>query len=180
ASRELEARVGARSEELQRNVARRDELRSAIAASERQLDEDVRAFGELKEQVRTADEASQELRAGFESQELRIREARRALEGVREEAGQLEVQRATAESDLSHLSASCIDTVQAAIEDVALEVARMEADGLLASPRAVEDAPEPAELEDGADIGGADAAPAPAAARTLTPDEMVADLRAKI
>ena len=180
ASRELEARVGARSEELQRNVARRDELRSAIAASERQLDEDVRAFGELKEQVRTADEASQELRAGFESQELRIREARRALEGVREEAGQLEVQRATAESDLSHLSASCLDTVQAAIEDVALEVARMEADGLLASPKAVEDAPEPAELEDGADIGGADAAPAPAAARTLTPDEMVADLRAKI
>jgi chromosome segregation protein len=75
------------------------------------------------------------------------------------------------------------------LEDVAAEVAKMEADGLLASPRAVEDTPDPAETEDLV-AGGSQAAPgAPsvplegtsaAPARTLTPDEMVADLRSKV
>ena len=137
AARELEERVVTRSEELQRNVARREELREGIAASERQLDEDLRTFDDLREQVKTADEASQELRGQFESQEVRIRDARRALEGVRDEASHLEVQRATAESDLGHLATSCVDTVQASLDEVAAEVAQMEQDGLLASPKAV-------------------------------------------
>jgi chromosome segregation protein len=177
AARELEQRVVARAGELQRNLARREELRNAIADSERQLDEDLRTFDDLKEQVRTADEASQELRGQFDAQEARIREARRSLEAVREEAGQLEVQRATAESDLAHLAATCSDTVQCTLDDVAAEVAQMAADGMLNSPRAVEDAPEPAELEEGAEVP-IEAAPAPS--RTLTPDEMVFDLRGKI
>ena len=189
AARELEQRVVSRSEELQRNVARREALRETITASERQLDEDLRTFDDLKEQVRTADEASQELRAQFEAQELRIREARRTLESVRGEAAQLEVQRATAESDLSHLATSCGDAVQCSLDEVAAEVAQMEAAGLLASPKAVEDAPEAAELEGAEgregveDVGHgfsrAEESPA-VPARTLTPDEMVADLRAKI
>ena len=179
AGRELEQRVAARTEELQRNIARREERRAAIVESERQLDEDLRTFDDLKEQVRTADETSQELRGQFESQEGRIREARRSLEAVREEAAQLEVQRATAESDLSHLSTSCSDTVQCTLDEVAAEVAQMEADGILASPKAVEDAPEAAELEEGAEAAPAEAAAA-ITTRTLTPDEMVADLRVKI
>ena len=189
ASRELEERAAARRVELERNVSRREELREAIAASERQLDEDVRTFDDLKEQVRDADETSQALRARFDAQESTIREARRGLEAVRDEASHLEVERATAESDLNHLASSCAETVQQTLADVAAEVEQMERDGLLASPKAVEDAPEPAELEgtdgvhgpagpatDGADATGA----APAAARTLTHDEMVADLRTKI
>jgi chromosome segregation protein len=157
----------------------------AIETSARELDEGLRTFDELKEQVRTADDASQELRGQFESLEIRIREARRALETVRDEAGQLEIQRATAESDLSHLASSCQETAQCSLDEVADEVARMEAEGLLASPRAVEDTPDAAELEgvDGRDaVEGATAAEAASAApaRPLTPDEMVADLRAKI
>jgi len=177
AARELEQRVVTRSEELQRNVSRRDELREAIAASERQLDDDVRTFEDLREQVRTADEASQELRGQFDAQEVRIREARKALETVRDEASRLEVQRATAESDLGHLATSCADTVQATLDEVAAEVAQMEQDGLLASPKAVEDTPEAAEIEDGAVVA---VEPVPAVSRTLTPDEMVTDLRAKV
>jgi chromosome segregation protein len=185
AARELAERAVARAAELQRNVARRDELRGAIEASERELDEGLRTFDELKDQVRIADEASQELRGRFDAQEVRIREARRALEAVREEAGQLEVQRATAESDLSHLAASCQETTQTSLDDVAAEVARMEADGLLASPKAVEDTPDAAEVEgvegregvEGARLEGTELAEG---TRTLTPDEMVADLRAKI
>ena len=185
AARELEQRVVTRAEELQKNVARREELRAAIAASERQLDDDLRTFDDLREQVRTADEASQELRGQFDAQEARIREARKALETVRDEASRLEVQRATAESDLAHLATSCVDTVQASLDEVSAEVAQMEQDGLLASPKAVEDTPEAAEIEDAAGVAPAvspaaeEAVPA-AASRTLTPDEMVTDLRAKV
>ena len=187
-ARELEERAAARSAELQRNVVRREELRVSIESSEKDLDEGLRTFDELKEQVRTADDASQALRAEFEAQELRIREARRALEAVRDEAAQLEVQRATAESDLSHLAASCEETVQSSLDAVAAEVARMEADGLLASPKAVEDAPDPAEVEgvearealEAADVRDGAQTGAATPGRTLTPDEMVADLRAKI
>ena len=182
AARDLEERAVARSAELQRNVVRREELRAAITSSEAELDEGLRTFDELKEQVRTADDASQQLRAEFESHEIRIREARRALEAIRDEAGQLEVQRATAEADLSHLATSCSETVQCSLDEVAEEVARMEDQGLLASPKAVEDAPDAAEVEGVEGVEGAavaEAAPA-APARTLTPDEMVADLRAKI
>ena len=178
AGRELEQRVVSRSSELERNVARREELRGGIAASERQLDEDLRTFDDLKDQVRAADEASQELRAQFDAQEARIKDARRSLEAVRDEAGQLEVQRATAEADLSHLAATCADTVQCTLDEVAAEVAQMEAEGLLASPRPVEDAPDAAEIGE----GEAEAAPEAAEKQSgiLTPDEMVADLRAKI
>ena len=186
AARELSERAVARAADLQRNVTRRDELRATIEASERELDEGLRTFDALKEQVRAADETSQELRARFDEQEARIREARKALEAVREEAGQLEVQRATAESDLSHLASSCQESTQASLDAVAAEVAQMEADGLLASPRAVEDTPDAAELEgsEARDAATAESAkPAdtqPSSSRTLTPDEMVADLRAKI
>jgi chromosome segregation protein len=185
AARELEARVVSRADELRRNSERREQLRDAIAASERQLDDDLRTFDDLKDQVRSADDASQALRAQFDAQDVRIREARRSLELVREEASGLEVQRATAESDLAHLSSSCLDAVQASLDDVAAEVDRMEQDGLLASPKAVEDAPAPEEAEGSEGSEGFEgregAAETPSSpARALTPDEMVADLRGKI
>ena len=148
AARELEQRVVARAEELQRNTARREELRDVdrrrpSASSTKGC---ARSMS-LKEQVRTADEASQELRGQFETQESRIREARRALEAVRDEASQLEVQRATAESDLSHLATSCTETVQASLDEVAAEVAQMEQDGLLPARRRSRTRPDAAEIE---------------------------------
>ena len=102
---------------------------------------------------------------------------------MRAEAAQLDVARATAESDLTHLSAACVETVQASLDEVSAEVEQLERDGLLASPRPVDDAPEPSEL-DGEGEPAAAAAPAeparPEAAPALTADEMVLDLRAKI
>ena len=183
AARELDQRVVTRAADLERNVTRRAELRDAIAESERQLAVDLRDFDDLKDHVRAADDASQALRTSFDAQEITIRDARRMLEAVRTEATQLEIERATAESDLTHLASSCVETVQATLDEVASDVQQMERDGLLASPRAVEDAPEPAETEDADAVaqascpaGERDAPPA----RTLTPDEMVADLRQKI
>jgi chromosome segregation protein len=184
AARELDQRVVARAADLDANVVRREDLRAGIAESERQLTIDLRDFDDLKDRVRAADEASQTLRASFEELDTVIREARRTLEGVRAEVSGLEVERATAESDLAHLASSCLESVQATLDEVAAEVQQMESDGLLASPRAVEDAPEPAET-DGVETAPAQSA-SPAAdgeavpGRTLTPDEMVADLRQKI
>ena len=79
---------------------RRSGLAESIGASESKLDAGLHSFDELRDRVRTADEASQSLRAAFEGLEGRIREARRSLETVRANAAQLEVTRATAESDL--------------------------------------------------------------------------------
>jgi chromosome segregation protein len=179
ASRELEARAAARAEDLARNIARREQLRLAIDESARLLDEHVRTFDELRDAVRVADEASQALRMQFEAQEHTIRDARRALEAIRTEASQLEVERATAEADLSHLAAACVDNTQATLDDVSAEVEQLERDGVLASPRPVDDAPDAAEVDEEAGTEPP-AEAAPAAARALTPDEMVADLRAKI
>ena len=183
AARELEHRVAQRREDLGRNQSRGTELGDAIVAAEARLDADLRTFDELREQVRVADGHSQELRAGFEQQEAVIREARRALEGIRSEVAQFDVARATAEADLTHLAASCAETVQATLDEVTADVAQLERDGLLASPKAVDDAPEPAEVEEEGAVAseaGDDVRPAAAETRTLTPDEMVADLRAKI
>jgi chromosome segregation protein len=193
-SRELETRLESRREHLQRTQTRRTEISEAIVASERRLDADVKTFDQLREQVRVADEHSQALRASFDEQELRIRESRRFLESVRAEVAHLDVERATAESDLAHLATSCSDSVQATLDEVTAEVDQLERDGLLAAPKAIDDAPEAAEVEDeGAEPGirtvPADGAEhderqpldAPAAeAKTMTPDEMVLDLRTKI
>ncbi len=183
AARELEQRVERRREDLERAVSHRTSLGESIVASEARLDADVHAFDQLREQVRVADERSQALRSGFEAQELVIREARKSLEGVRAEIARLDVERATAEADLTHLATSCSEAVQATLDEVTAEVAQFERDGLLASPRPVDDAPEAAEVEDepGAVTEPADEArTAPAETRTMTPDEMVADLRTKI
>ena len=182
--RELEARLTGRREELRRNEARREQLREAIATAEAALDADIKTFEELKENVRSAEERCLTLRSTFGEHEGRIKEARRVLENIRAEAAQLDVARATAEADLSHLAGSCAETLQATLDEVAAEVEQLERDGMLASPRPIDDAPEASELEgEGeAPAAGVDAADAakPEQGRTMTADEMVLDLRAKI
>jgi chromosome segregation protein len=179
---ELETRVSTRQDDLRRTQARRSSLVEAITSSEATLDAGLHSFDDLRDRVRRADEASQALRASFDEQEGRIREARRSLEVVRSEAAQLDVTRATAESDLTHLATSCIESVQATLDEVASEVAALEREGLLASPKPVDDAPDATEAEEEALAAAAETAPETpsAVAKTMTPDEMVADLRAKI
>jgi len=188
--RELETRVTTRREELIRAETGREQLQAGILAAETQLDADLHEFEDLRQSVRLAEDQSQMLRASFEEQEGRIKQARRGLEDVRAEAAGLDVARATAEADLTHLAESCLDAVQATLDEVALEVEALEREGLLASPRPVDDGPEPSEGEEDAavaaepapqaqDAGEADALP-PAAAPPMTADGMVADLRVKI
>ncbi|HET7217427.1 MAG TPA: chromosome segregation protein SMC [Vicinamibacterales bacterium] len=182
---ELETRLATRREDLRKSAARRTELQDAVTASEGRLDERVRTFDEQRERVKELEERSMTLRSGFDAQDGLIRDARRALDGVRAEASQLDVARATAEADLTHLAASCVETVQATLDEVAAEVDALERDGLLASPRPVDDRPDAAETDDDAAEAASPAAepedqPAQAQTRSMTPDEMVTDLRAKI
>jgi chromosome segregation protein len=188
AARDLDARVESRSDELSRATLRRESLQEAIAAAEAQLATDVAVFEDLRQHVRDADERCQALRASFEEQDTRLREARRALDAIRAEVAELDVARATAEADLSHLAASCQETVQASLDEVSAEVDELARNGLLASPRPVDDAPEPAEIDEeggappeteGAEPTADTQALAPAPP-LMTADEMVADLRMKI
>jgi len=54
---------------------------------------------------------------------------RAALESIRAVVSELDIARATAEADLSHLAASCVDTVQATLDEVIVEVDALELDG---------------------------------------------------
>jgi chromosome segregation protein len=188
AGRELETRIDGRRADLARTETRGTELRQAVKESEATLDSQIGEFGELKERVKQAEEHARMLRAGCEEHEARIREARRSLEAVRAEVATLDVARATAETDLNHLASSCVDAVQATLDEVSSEVAQMEREGLLASPLPVEDAPDAVETEGEEpdakhepDAVAIESAPtAPAATPPLTPDEMVSDLRQKI
>ena len=124
-----------------------------------------------------------------------IRDARRALDVVRALAAELDVTRATAEADLTHLAQQCLDAVNLPLDDVRAEVEQMEAAGEIepdvAAIRAAE-APDPDEDEDeaggprlppltgrlpsDASVGGV----GPAEPARMTAEEAIAELRGKI
>jgi chromosome segregation protein len=176
---ELMARASARREESVQNLARQASLRQAIADGERQLDEDVSALESLRVAVREGDEALAALRAAAEGQEGEIRSARSALDELRSEVAELDLSRVTAESDLGHLAAICLESVEARLEDVLAEVEAAERAGQIAP------APSTAESGDGEEPEEeVEAAPAPEAtpAKSLpsTPEEAIAALKARI
>ncbi len=126
ASAELEARASALASELQEVQARLESLRHGIVDGDARLDADVRALETLRSDVQGADGSVAQLRARMDEQESAIRTARHVLEEIRAGVAELAVAHATAESDLSHLSGTCIDTVQATLDEVLAEVAALE------------------------------------------------------
>ena len=186
--RELEIRVAARIAELQQTHGRRQALIAAIASSERALDEDVLALESLRGLLREADESATALRTRVDEQDLAIKQSRHALEEIRVEAGDLEVARATAETDLTHLAQACVDAVQSTLDEVLALVEQMEQSGQ-ATPDAVAlsaDDPDPEVDEEGAAVPAVDtpavvvesvAADVPT---TMTAEEAIARLKTKI
>ncbi|HSJ96776.1 MAG TPA: hypothetical protein VLC53_06880, partial [Myxococcota bacterium] len=126
---ELVARESARREEAAHNEARQRELRAAIEDGRRRLDEDVVELERLRLAVREADEALAERHSAADQQEAEIRAARADLDTLRADLAELDVARATAESDLAHLAGVCMEAVQATLDEVVAEVARAERDG---------------------------------------------------
>ena len=126
---ELETRVSTCRSDALNIHGQRETLGNAILESNRRLDADVAMIEGLREQVRTAEDLVTTLRAGADARESSIREARRRLEEIRSGVAALDLERATAESHLSHLAASCVDTVQATLDEVLAAVEEAEAKG---------------------------------------------------
>ena len=109
----------------------RERLVAGTTEHEAALDGDFRTLDELREQVRVADDRATELRAGVDAQDGVIRDARRALDAIRALAAELDVARATAESDLAHLAQQALDAVGISLDEVREDVSRMEAEGIV-------------------------------------------------
>ena len=193
AAAELELRASALAADLAAMHDRVEELRRAVAEGEGRLDEDVRVLGQLRDDLLTADTGVAALRAKAETIELEIKSARAALESIRATVADLDVHRATAESDLSHLAQACIDAVQATLDEVMAEVAALEERGGDAPDAGVLAADEGDEVDDVSDdpealVAGQEdrdltdpgAAVIEAQQRTLSAEEAIARLRAKI
>ncbi len=135
AGEEMEARVAALAVELEQSRRRAGELGEAIAAGEARLDTDVIELDTLKQAVASTDEAVTVLRVRTEELEASIKEARSAHDAIRAVVSELDLARVTAESDLSHLAHTCEDAVNATLDEVVVEVEQLERDG-----RAIPDA----------------------------------------
>jgi chromosome segregation protein len=183
AALELDARIAARSEEQERLERRREDLERGVAESRRQLDADLIAFADLRLDVARCDEQAAELQGQFQGADDAVRAARGSLDAIRQEAVQLEIASATAESDLAHLAAMCQEALQMTLEDVSAEVAAgageggPSADSLASADAAGEDE----EIEEQAAAGEGPGEPAPAApAAAATPEGAIAQLKKKI
>ena len=110
----------------------RERLLSGISEHAQQLDGDVRTLDELRDQ-HASRPTSGRRNCGPPStrQDSVIRDARRALDAVRALAAELDVTRATAESDLAHLAQQTLDAVGVSLDEVREDVARMEAAGVV-------------------------------------------------
>jgi len=185
AAADIDARAASLTVELEETRQRIDALQVAIHDGEAALDADVQALLGLKGNVQAADESVTALRGRTADLDLSVKAAREALESVRGIVASLDVTRATAESDLAHLSQACFDAVQASLDEVLNEVSALEAAGTLApDAHAIDaaDSEEGAEEADGpADaLGAPDAAVVAAERQALSAEEAVARLRARI
>jgi chromosome segregation protein len=180
---ELEDRIGALAADRVDTDRRVFELRASVAAGTAALDADIYALDGLRAVVRDADDAAAAFRARTETMDQDMKEARGALEDVRARVAELDIARATAETDLSHLAQNCVDAVQATLDEVLAEVTAQEAEGGLTPDARVICADEPDEDREGdaeAVEATVESAETIAAQQTLSAEEAISRLRAKI
>ena len=170
--RELETRVRASQSSLAELDRQREELGRLVDETILLLDGDGVRLETLRADVRMAEDAVNDLRQEADRYEAAIREARKGLESAHQQVAELEVSRATAESHLTHLAESCVETLQMTLDEVMAEMEH-------AQPT---DAVAVAEIEDDADDAEepAHAAPEPAIAASASPEEHITNLRRKI
>ncbi|MBM3777685.1 MAG: chromosome segregation protein SMC [Acidimicrobiia bacterium] len=182
-ARELEQRIAARTTEMEQTRTRRAGLQQAVVDGQRSVDDGLFALDALRQELRGADEALGGLREQVETQEAGIRTARQVLESVRGRLSELDVVRATAESDLSHLAQTAVDTVQASLDEVLAAVEAMEAAGETQPDAAAIRAEEPDADADEGETAQAGAVPADApqaSAGSMSAEEAIVALKGKI
>ena len=197
AARDTEERAAACRRDMDLMAEQRQRLLAASVEGQRLLDESIHALDDLREEMLRADDETLVLKSATERQEQTIRDARRALDAVRALAAELDISRATAEAELTHLAQQSLDAVQADLDTIAAEVAEMEAQGIHAPDarvirRAVAAAAEDPEGDEapaddaaadaasGAEAVAADAAVAEAAQAAMTAEEAITELRTQI
>ena len=185
---DVEHRISARAGELEQARVRREALLQSMVDEARTLDEDIRVLEALRVEVRTADDAATTVRVAVDDQDVVIREARRVLEEIRARASELDLARATAESDLSHLAQLCAEAAQCSLDQVLADVEAMEQAGEAIPDAAAINAEEPdpeLDPELNPEAEESEAPPAGVAAdasRTgaMTAEEAINALKAKI
>ncbi len=176
---ELEQRVAACARDITLMREQRERLLSGISEHTQQLDEDVRTLDELRDRMHQADERATELRAAVDTQDSVIRDARRALDAIRALASELDVTRATAESDLGHLAQQTFDAVGVSLDEVREDVARMEAEGMVEPDVRAIRAAEAAEPDED-EAGASKSRPTRRRHERMTAEEAITELRGKI
>ena len=178
-ARELEERIATRASEVAQTAARRQALLQAIAEGEQTLNEEIRALESMRDELRAADEQAGDLRQRVDAQEATIREARRLLEGIRTQANELDIARATSESDLGHLAQSCVDAVQCSLDEVLADVVEMEQTGAATPDAAAITAAEP-DPESEEDDVAFEVDAAPERTGSMSAEDAIVALKAKI
>jgi chromosome segregation protein len=179
-ARELEARITARSAEREDVHGRRETLLLTIAADEQSLDQAIAGLTGLRDTLVSADEKAAGLRAQVDGQDLVIRQARGDLDAVRQQAAELDVRRATAESDLNHLRQSCMDAVQNTLDEVLVEVDELEQSGFTRTASSVVVMEETEPESDDAPAQEATEAMQPGPLPSMTAEEAIGRLKGKI
>ncbi|MEQ1909401.1 MAG: chromosome segregation protein SMC [Vicinamibacterales bacterium] len=201
-NRELEVRSQSLTNERENTTRRIEELRAAVTAGEAQLATDILRLDEMRSSVATSDDAVSTLRISTDELESAIRVARGEYDAIRHTASEFDVAKARSESDLSHLASTCIDTVQATLDEVMVEVEELERLGAAVPDARVicADEPEEGTDEDGTavpvavvaapahgeqtseatDLHAAEAAVAAAEQRTLSAEDAITALRGRI
>jgi chromosome segregation protein len=149
---EMQQRAAALAAELDESRGRVQALRVAIAAGQVQLDVDIHTLDDLRRDVAAADEAVAALRVKTDGHDAAVKDARVALDAIRAVVSELDVARATAEADLSHLAHTCEDAVNATLDEVLIEVDRLEAQGRATPDRAALDAADAEETAEETDV----------------------------
>ncbi|MGH9253691.1 MAG: hypothetical protein ACRD3C_03890, partial [Vicinamibacterales bacterium] len=176
-ARDVGDRIAARAAELEQTRARRAALLQGVADGVRRLDEELRALDALRQDVRDADRAAADMRIRVDGQDAIIREARQALEQIRAEASELDVARATAESEMSHLAQLCAETVQSSLDQILRDVEQMEQAGETTPDAAAITADE---TDPDAEEGEAEVVSGSIRTGVMTADEAITALKAKI
>jgi chromosome segregation protein len=175
ASEDLDMRARSLTDELGEAEQRADALRTALVRGESEFDAEVRALDSLRRNVREAEDTVSAHRTRVAGLESDLRSVRGALETIRATVSSLDVERATAEGALAHLAQACVETVQTTLDEVVAETPTLEEEGLTlnAEPAWSEGSEDPD--EDDGSVSEQKEEP-----RSLTPEEAIAALKAKI
>ena len=200
AGAELEARVSALTGEHASVSTRIVDLRATVVATEAQLDADVRALTGLRDDLQAVEADITSRRSLADGVEADVRSARSVLETARSRVADADVARATAEADLTHLAQGCLDVLQVDLDEVLAEVTAAEASGeTMADFEMPDESGDDQDDEPSIDADGLAAAAQPldeqevavaatvvdsavraAQQRTLSAEEAIGALRAKI